>query len=162
MRTWKNRISDHVSYTEATKSRTAIKKGLDNTPDKATLTRMKYAAEKVFEPVREFFGVPIAITSFYRSLRVNRAVGGSSTSEHVYGSAIDIDADRFGMVTNREIFDYIKDNLDFNQLIWEFGDNKNPDWVHVSCKQYGNKKQIKKAYKVKNWKGDLVTKYKTL
>jgi hypothetical protein len=123
---------------------------------------MQYVAEQVFEPLREHFGVPIGITSFYRSKAVNKAIGGSSTSEHVYGSAIDIDADVIGLITNKQIFNWIKKNCEFNQLIWEFGTDREPAWIHVSCKESGNKNEIKKAYKEKNWAGKLVTKYKTL
>lgn len=162
MRNWKDKISDNISYTEATKSVTAIKYNIDNTPDKETLERMKYVAKNVFEPLRKHFGVPIAVTSFYRSSKLNKKIGGSSTSEHVYGSAMDIDADVFGMITNKDIFDYIKNNLSFNQLIWEFGTDKEPAWVHVSSKKSGNKNEILKAYKEKNVFGKLITKYKKL
>lgn len=162
MRNWKNRISEHISYTEAIKSRTAIKLGINNIPDEETLKRMKYVAENVFEPLREHFGVPIAITSFYRDKRLNTALGGSKTSEHVYGSAMDIDADVLQMVSNKEIFEFIKNNLEFNQLIWEFGTDKDPAWIHVSCKEEGNKKEILKAYKAKNWRGKFITKYKKI
>ena len=141
-------ISKNITYIEATKSATAIKKGIDNTPTNETLKIMQYVAENVFEPLREHFNVPIGITSFYRSSALNKAVGGSSTSEHVNGSAIDIDADVFGRITNKEIFNYIKDNLNFNQLIWEFGNDNEPDWVHVSLKKSGNKKQILQAKKI--------------
>lgn len=141
-------ISKNITYIEATKSATAIKKGIDNTPTNETLEIMQYVAENVFEPLREHFNVPIGITSFYRSSALNKAVGGSSTSEHVNGSAIDIDADVFGRITNKEIFNYIKDNLNFNQLIWEFGNDNEPAWVHVSLKKSGNKKQILQAKKI--------------
>jgi len=162
MRNWKKRISEHISYKEATKSKTAIKYSINNTPTKETLERMKYVAEEVFEPVREHFLVPIGITSFYRSKDLNKKLGGSPTSEHVWGSAMDIDADVAGMITNKQIFNYIKKNLEFNQLIWEFGTDKEPDWVHVSCKESGNKNEILKAYKEKDWKGSMVTKYKKI
>ena len=152
------KISEHITYAEATKSQTATRKGIDNTPDEETLTRMRFVAEGVFEPLRKHFNVPIAITSFYRSKELNEEVGGSSTSEHVYGSAMDIDADVFGKITNKDIFDFIKNNLPFNQLIWEFGTDENPAWVHVSLKMENNKCEIKKAYKDENGK----TKYKTL
>jgi hypothetical protein len=160
MRNWKDKISDNISYTEATKSITAKRKHINNIPDKDTVSRMKYVAENLFEPLRKHFGVPIGISSFYRSEALNQAVGGSKTSEHVYGSAMDIDADIFGLITNKDIFDYIKDNLEFNQLIWEYGDDKEPDWVHASLKEFNNKKQILKACREKNWKGNYITKYK--
>lgn len=154
-----NKISEHISYVEATKSRTAIIKGIDNTPDNTTLERMKILAEAVFEPLREHIGVPIAITSFYRSSKLNKEVGGSSTSEHVWGSAMDLDADVLGLTTNKDIFDYIREKLQFNQLIWEFGTDKNPDWVHVSFKKEGNKNQVLKATYGRNAFGKSVKRY---
>lgn len=162
MRNLSKKISEHIPYTEATKSRTAIKFNIDNTPTKDTLSRMKYVAEEIFEPLREHFLVPIGVSSFYRSKMLNKKLRGSPTSEHVYGSAMDIDADICGMISNRQIFSYIKNNLDFNQLIWEFGTNREPDWVHVSSKKYGNKNEILKAYKEKDWKGQMITKYKKI
>lgn len=159
MRNWKNKISEHISYTEATKSDTAIRKNIDNNPDEETLERMRYVAENLFEPLRAHFKVPIGMNSFYRSKALNKAVGGSSTSEHVYGSAIDLDADVYGMISNKDIFDYIKNNLNFNQLIWEYGNDKEPDWVHASLKKTGNKKQVLRAIREKNWRGQYVTKY---
>lgn len=160
MRNWKDKISEHISYTEATKSITSIKKGIDNTPDDETLSRMVYVANAIFEPIREHFGVPIAITSFYRSPALNKAVGGSPTSEHVHGSAIDIDADVLGFITNKDIFEFIRKNLDFNQLIWEFGTDREPAWVHVSSKASGNKNEILQAYTETDWMGKKRTKYK--
>lgn len=160
MRNWKNKISDHISYTEATKSRTAVKYGIDNKPTEKEMENMKAIAEAVFEPLREYFGVPISVTSFYRSKELNSKLGGSSTSQHCKGEAMDLDADVFGMITNRQIFNYIKDNLDFDQLIWEFGDKKDPAWVHVSFKKNGgNRKQILVAYREKSF-GRTRTKYK--
>jgi hypothetical protein len=88
-------------------------------------------ANHVFEPLREYVGGPIKINSMFRSEALNRAIGGSSRSQHCQGRAIDLD-DTFGHKTNAEMFNYIKDNLNFDQLIWEFGDDTNPDWIHVS------------------------------
>jgi hypothetical protein len=114
------------------------------------IDNFKLLAEKVFEPVRVHFGCPIHISSGYRSIELNRCIGGSLTSEHCTGEAIDIDMDGTpNGVTNKMVFDYIKDNLDFNQLIYEFGDSKNPDWVHVSYKSTGKqRKQILRAVRV--------------
>lgn len=162
MRNWKDKISEHISYTEAVKSATALNKGIDNTPDEATIKRMKLVAEKVFEPLRNHFGVPIIITSFYRSPALNKAVGGSKSSDHIKGCAMDIDADVLGMVSNRQLFNYIKDNLQFDQLIWEHGDDKEPAWVHVSYEESGNKCQVLQTYKEKDWRGKTVTKYKSI
>ena len=92
---------------------------------------MKVLAEKVFEPLRSWVGGPIKINSFFRSVELNKAIGGSSRSQHCKGQAVDLD-DTFGHKTNAEMYNYIKENLDFDQLIWEFGDDSNPAWVHVS------------------------------
>jgi hypothetical protein len=112
---------------------------------KEQLEAMQYVATEIFERVRAHFKTPIAITSFFRSPTLNKAIGGSTTSQHCKGEAIDMDADVFGGVTNKHIFDFVKDNLDFDQLIWEFGTSKNPDWVHVSIVKGLNKRQILKA-----------------
>ena len=126
-----NKINKHVSYKEGVRSRTADRRGLDNTPNESQLKCMKEIAEDLFEPLREWVGGPIKINSFFRGEPVNTAIGGSKYSQHMKGQAIDID-DTFGHKTNAEMYHYIKDNLDFDQLIWEFGDDKNPNWVHVS------------------------------
>ena len=125
-------ISKHISEKEATKSVTALRLGIDNTPDGDTLNNMRLVAEKVFEPLRDWVGGAIKINSFYRSPALNEAIGGSTRSQHCKGQAIDID-DIYGHKTNKEMFDWIRDNIDFDQMIWEFGDTtENPDWVHIS------------------------------
>lgn len=139
------RISKHVTYAEATHSQTAIKYRKENIPDAEQLEAMRLTAEKVFEPLRLHFKVPIAITSFFRSKQVNTLVGGSVNSQHTKGEAMDINAAVLGKISNAEIFYFIKNNLLFDQLIWEFGDDKNPDWVHVSYKNVGNRRQILKS-----------------
>jgi hypothetical protein len=119
-------------------------------PTAEHIANFKILAEKVFEPIRMNFRCPIIISSGYRSKELNAAIGGSATSEHCSGQAIDIDMDGTpNGVTNRMVFDYIKDNLDFNQLIFEFGDAQNPDWVHVSYSATGNqRKQILRASRI--------------
>jgi zinc D-Ala-D-Ala carboxypeptidase len=155
------RISKNISYKEATKSNTALRHGIDNNPNGLQLKRMVATANAVFQPVREYYGVPIAITSFYRSPELNRKIGGSSSSQHCKGEAIDMDADVYGDLTNKDIFYYIKNNLEFDQLIWEFGDDDQPAWVHVSYRQHGgNRNHVIQAYKEENWRGKLVTKYR--
>jgi len=142
-------ISEHISEKEATKSVTAMRLGLANTPDGSILTNMKEIAERVFEPLRKWVGGPIKISSFYRSEALNKAIGGSSKSQHCEGKAIDID-DIYGCKTNAEMFNYIKDNLNFDQMIWEFGDSTNPDWVHVSyVSDSTNRNKILKAVRDK-------------
>ena len=141
------KISKHVSYKEGVRSRTADRRGLDNTPDESQLKCMKEIAEAVFEPLREWVGGPIKINSFFRGEPVNTAIGGSTRSQHMKGQAIDID-DTFGHKTNAEMYHYIKDNLDFDQMIWEFGDDKNPNWVHISYVTHRpNRKKLTIAYK---------------
>ena len=125
------KISKHVSYAEGIKSNTAMRLNIDNAPGEYHLTNMVGIAEKVFEPLRKWVGGPIKINSFYRSAALNKAIGGSSRSQHCEGRAIDID-DTFGHKTNAEMFEWIKSNLDFDQMIWEFGNDDNPDWVHIS------------------------------
>ena len=126
-----DRISEHISLKEGIKSHTATRLGIDNTPRELDLINMKTVAEKVFEPLRKWVGGPIAINSFYRSPQLNSAIGGSTTSQHCIGCALDLD-DNYGYKTNAEMYEYIKKNLDFDQMIWEFGDDNNPNWVHVS------------------------------
>lgn len=124
------RISKHVSYKEATYSNTATRKGINNKPNQDNLYNMKMLCREIFEPLREHFDKPIRVNSFFRSKELNVAVGGSSTSQHCKGEAIDMDA--LGGISNADLFNYIKDNLEFDQLIWEYGTDKEPDWVHVS------------------------------
>ena len=138
-------ISEHVSYKEGTRSTTAIRKGISNNPDNEQLANMELLAEKVFEPLRDWVGGPIKINSFFRSPELNKAIGGSSKSQHCHGQAIDID-DTYGKVANSEMYNYIKSNLDFDQMIWEFGDDDNPDWVHVSyVSEEDNRRRCLKA-----------------
>ena len=125
------RISKHISYHEGIRSNTALRLNINNTPDDYHLSNMENLARQLFEPLREWVGGPIKITSFYRSDKLNKAIGGSSRSQHCQGRAIDLD-DTFGHKTNAEMFNYIKENLSFDKMIWEFGDDDNPAWVHVS------------------------------
>ena len=141
-------ISKHISDKEGVYSRTALRLDIDNIPEPYHLVNMQIIAELVFEPLREWVGGPIKINSFYRCKELNSTIGGSSRSQHCEGRAIDID-DTFGHKTNAEMFEYIKDNLDFDQLIWEFGNDNNPDWVHVSyVSSDENRRRIMKAYKL--------------
>ena len=142
------KISDHISYTEAIKSNTATRRGIDNTPGDYEITNMVGIAENIFEPLRKWAGGPIKINSMFRCEELNTAIGGSSRSQHCQGRAIDVD-DTFGNKTNAEMFNYIKENLNFDQLIWEFGDDANPDWVHVSyVSKEENRNRILKASRI--------------
>ena len=140
-------ISKHISDKEGTYSITAIRRGIDNTPDEKQLQNMQLLADRVFEPLRVWVGKPIKVNSFFRSTELNKAIGGSSKSQHCHGQAIDID-DSYGHVTNAEMYEYIKEYLDFDQLIWEFGDNDNPNWIHVSYVSGSeNRNRCLRAYK---------------
>jgi len=142
------KISEHLELAELTRSDSAKRNGILNIPKPEHLENLKKLADKVFEPIRNHFCKPIRISSGYRSAELNKITKGSSaTSQHSTGEAIDIDMD-FTDITNKEVFDYIKKNLSFDQLIWEFGTDKNPDWVHVSYESSGKqRKQILKAVK---------------
>ena len=140
------KISDHISMKEALRSNTAQRLGIDNMPDNDTLVTMQITAQHIFEPLRNHFNEPIYISSFYRSPELNKAIGGSAKSQHCKGEAIDID-DVYSKASNADFFNYIKDKLEFDQLIWEFGDNENPAWVHVSYNLGKNRMRILKAIK---------------
>ena len=126
-----DKISKHISYKEGVYSITALRLGLNNDPSESHLQNMKLIAEKVFEPLRMHVGGPIKINSFYRGPELNTAIGGSSKSQHCHGQAMDID-DTYGHMSNADMYKFIKENLDYDQMIWEFGDDSNPAWVHVS------------------------------
>ena len=144
-----DRISEHVSLKEGVKSHTATRLNINNVPSDLDLINMKTIADEVFEPLREFVGGPISINSFYRSPKLNSAIGGSTSSQLCKGCALDID-DTYGYKTNAEMFEYIKCNLDYDQMIWEFGNDTNPDWVHVSyVSEDANRRRLLKATRVK-------------
>ena len=140
-------ISDHITYAEAIHSNTAKRKGIDNTPSETQVEAMKLLAEKVFEPLREWVGGPIKVNSFFRSEALNEAIGGSATSQHCKGQAIDID-DVYGKKTNAEMYHWIQMNLDYDQMIWEFGTDTQPNWINVSyVSEEKNRNKCLKAYK---------------
>ena len=149
-------LSKNLALSEVTRSETAKRKGISNMPTPEHIENFKKLAENVFQPIRDHFGVPIRISSGYRSEALNKAIGGAGkmvngkyvpSSQHCTGEAIDIDMDGTS-ITNKQVFDYIKDNLDFDQLIYEFGTDSNPDWVHVSYESTGKqRKQVLKAVK---------------
>jgi hypothetical protein len=144
-------ISKHLSMKEVTKSATATKLGIDNTPTPQHLANLKLLAEKVFEPIRAHFGKPIGVSSGYRSAALNEATpGSSSTSQHCSGEALDLDQGTTGTgITNKDVFEFIKNNLEFDQMIWEYGTKDEPDWVHVSYESTGKqRKQILRCTRV--------------
>ena len=140
-------ISKHISYKEGVYSRTATRLNIDNKPNDDQMQNMCLIAEEVFEPLRVWVGGPIKINSFFRSPELNKAIGGSTKSQHCHGQAIDLD-DTFGRATNAEMYEFIRKYLDFDQMIWEFGDDDNPSWVHVSyVSEDKNRNRCLKAYK---------------
>lgn len=143
-------ISNHITYDEAVYSSTAKRLGIDNIPTKEQLESMRHLAIGIFEPLRKYFNTRIGISSFFRSSTLNKAIKGSKTSQHMKGEAMDIDADIYGVITNKDIFDYIKDNLVFDQLIWEAGTDKNPGWVHVSLSDNSNCREVLRMKIVNN------------
>ena len=148
------KLSAHLDLSEVTRSDSAKRNGISNMPTPEHIENFKLLAENVFEPVREHFGVPIRISSGYRSKELNdKTKGASKTSDHCFGRAIDIDNDGTS-ITNKKIFNFIKDNLKYKQLIFEFGTDENPAWVHVSYDPDNLKNETLKAVKVNN-----VTKY---
>lgn len=142
-------LSKNLSLAEVTRSATAKRLGIVNEPTEQHLENLKAVAEDVFQPIREEFMCPIFVSSGYRSEALNDAIKGSSRSQHCSGQALDLDADVYGVITNADVFHYILDNLDFDQLIWEYGTDENPDWVHVSYHKDGkNRLQVMKAVSV--------------
>ena len=140
------KLSEHLDLSEVTRSDMAKRRGLSNMPTPEHIENFKILAENIFEPIRKHFGVPIFVSSGYRSKELNTAIGGSLTSQHLLGQALDLDMDGTkNGVTNKMVFDYIKANLNFDQLINEF----NYSWVHVSFNTKGKqRKQILDAVKV--------------
>lgn len=133
-------LSKHVTLAEFEASSTALNHSISNKMNEFEIERAKLLCEKVFEPLREYMGEPIRINSGFRSVATNRACGGSKTSQHCLGEAMDLHA-------GSKAFNYIKDHLEFDQLIWEFGTDKEPSWVHVSYSKARNRKQVLKAIK---------------
>jgi hypothetical protein len=133
-------LSQNLSLTEMIASESAKRRGISNQPTAEHIENMKVLAQHIFQPIREHFGKPIHVSSGYRSKDLNKAIGGSQTSQHSRGQAMDIDMDG-SEISNRDIFMFIKDNLEFDQLIWEFGTKGNPDWVHVSYNTNGNQRK---------------------
>lgn len=142
-----NNISTNITYKQAIYSATAERFSINNTPTEAQLQNMIELAENVFEPLRKGLGdKPILVSSFFRSVALNKRIGGAKSSQHLCnnGAAIDLDNDAYpGLPSNKEIANYIKDNLDFDQVILEFpDDNWFPNWVHVSFSKNNNRRQV--------------------
>jgi hypothetical protein len=142
------KISKYVTYKEVTKSNQATALKLANMPNAEQLNNLRLVCVKIFDPLREHFGIPIGISSGFRSVELNSKIGGSKSSQHCQGKALDIDGDMFGGISNKLIFEYIKKSCTFDQLIWEFGSENHPDWVHVSYNEGKNRGQVLRAVKI--------------
>lgn len=142
------KLSKNLTLQECTKSLTAKRLGINNQPDEQVIENLKAIANNIFQPARDHFKSPLYVSSGYRSKELNKAIGGSKNSQHMSGCALDLDADVFRGFTNGELFQYIKDSLEFDQLIWEFGDGDSPDWVHVSFNPYDtNRHRVLKSFR---------------
>jgi len=152
-------ISDNITYIESTFSQEAKRFEISNEPTQSQLENMKDLAQNIFEPLRKGLGgFPIHINSFFRSEALNEKVGGAANSQHLAnrGAAMDINN---AEPNNQEIFDYIKNSLDFDQLISEFPDVTGyPSWVHVSFDKGANRGNVMESYK----NGEGETKYKNI
>lgn len=143
------KLSNNLSLAEVIKSTTAKRIGIDNMPNETQLKRLQLVAINVFQPLRNHFKRPIHVSSGFRGVELNKAIGGSLTSQHMLGEALDIDNDVYGKPTNMEIFLYIRENLPFDQLIYEAGTDRNPAWVHVSyTERYPNRGEVLRMKRV--------------
>ena len=150
------KLTANFSLSELTKSQTATRKGIDNTPSPEHQENLRLLCEAVLQPVREHFGRVVTITSGYRSPELCIAIGSKITSQHAKGQAADFEI--FG-VSNKELADYIHEHLDYDQLILEYWKESDPNsgWVHCSYSENNNRKQYLKAFKI-----DGSTKYESM
>lgn len=136
-------LSKNFTLAEMTFSPTAIKKGIDNTPNAQTIKNLQALCENILEPLRTYIKGPIKVSSGYRSDALNSLIGGAKSSQHKTGQAADVDLkDKCA-----EAFHWIMANLDYDQIIWEFGNDEQPDWIHVSYSTKGNRKNAMRAIK---------------
>jgi len=143
------KLTANFSLSELTKSQTATRKGIDNTPSPEHQENLRLLCEAVLQPVREHFGRVVTVTSGYRSPELCTAIGSKITSQHAKGEACDFEI--FG-VSNKVLADYIHETLHYDQLILEYWNESDPNsgWVHCSFSEGKNRKQYLKAYKDEN------------
>ena len=139
-------LTENFSLKELTSSQTAERKGIDNTPSTEHQENLKSLCESILQPIRDHFGRVVSVSSGYRSVDLCVAIGSSTGSQHAKGEAADFEI--FG-ISNKELADYINENLDYDQLILEYWKEEDPNsgWVHCSYKSEGNRRQYLKAYK---------------
>ena len=141
------KLTENFSLNELTKSQTAERKGIDNTPSAEHQDNLKSLCEMILQPIRDHFGQVVSVSSGYRSQELCVAIGSSTQSQHAKGQASDFEI--FG-VSNKELADWIDENLDYDQLIleyWKGEDEPNSGWVHCSYANGNNRKQYLRAYK---------------
>jgi hypothetical protein len=144
-------LGKHITLAQATYSWEAKRRGIDNTAPSSLLPAARLLVENVYDPLCDMFNLAIPFNSFYRTAVLNKAIKGSKGSQHVKFEAIDLDDQGLAkfQITNAGLFIAIKTHLKFDQLIWEFGNDENPDWVHVSYKAIGNRNEILRSNRVK-------------
>ena len=135
-------LSRHVTIQEFSYSPTAIKKGIHNVMNSTQVNNAIQLCENVFEPIRKHLNAPIKITSGFRCEQLNKLIGGAYGSQHTKGEAFDLD------ITDRKVFDWILKNVEFDQLIFEYGDDNNANWFHISYRKGNNRKQALRAVKI--------------
>jgi hypothetical protein len=140
-------LSKSFTLNELTKSQEATRLGIDNTPNEEHILNLKLLCENVLQPIRDFYGMPLSVSSGYRSAALCEAIGSSSKSQHTKGQAADFEI--FG-VANKDLADFVVKNLDYDQCILEFWNENelNSGWVHCSYNASGNRKQFLKAEKL--------------
>jgi len=144
------KISKYATFKDLIKSATAERLGIDNSPTDEHLLNSQILTSEIYDKIVEKFKVKVYISSFYRSRSLNEKIGGSKTSQHSLGMAMDLDADMNPELTNKDLFYFIKDNLEFDQLIWEFGTTEDPSWVHVSYNKNKNRNQLLRVANINN------------
>jgi hypothetical protein len=142
-------LSKNFTLNELTKSQEATRLGIDNIPNEEHIKNLKILCEKILQPIRDFYGMPVSISSGYRSAALCEAIGSSSKSQHTKGQAADFEV--FG-ITNKQLADFVVQNLDYDQCILEFWNPNEPNsgWVHCSYNSAGNRKQYLRASKLNN------------
>ena len=135
-------LTDHFSLVEMTRSQTASRRGIPNIPNRAEVAALKLLCERVLEPVREHFGKPVVVTSGFRSVALNRAIGGSASSQHCRGEAADFTVPG---ISNIEVCRWLEKNLNYDQLIYEFGEG---GWIHVSFSKDRMRNQELRAVRI--------------
>jgi zinc D-Ala-D-Ala carboxypeptidase len=135
-------LSRHVTIQEFSYSPTAIKKGINNVMNATQVQNAIQLCENVFEPIRKHLNIPIKISSGFRCEQLNKLIGGASGSQHSKGEAFDLE------LTNRKLFDWILKNVEFDQAIYEFGNDVHANWFHISYRKGNNRKQALRAIKI--------------